>query len=148
MNYITVKTHSEAETKAIAETLTEELGPGDSIFLYGDLGTGKTVFVKGIARGLGIDEKEVTSASFVIISEHEGRMPLYHIDLYRLAPEATQVLGLEEYIGGPGVAVVEWAERLKDWQPTFEVYIEIKGADQRQITIKSQRSLSRLREAL
>ncbi|RME65730.1 MAG: tRNA (adenosine(37)-N6)-threonylcarbamoyltransferase complex ATPase subunit type 1 TsaE [Nitrospirae bacterium] len=137
MNTVRLKTTSEEQTKDIAERLAEKLRPGDSIFLYGDLGVGKTVFVKGIARGLGIDEDEITSASFVIISEHQGRLPLYHIDLYRLAPEATDTLGLEDYIGSEGVSVVEWADRLSEWEPTYEVYIVMKGPETREITIKT-----------
>lgn len=141
MNTVRFKTTSEEQTKAIAEALAGHLSPGDSIFLYGDLGVGKTIFVKGIARGLGIDEDEVTSASFVIISEHDGQVPLYHIDLYRLTPEATGSLGLEEYITSEGIAIVEWADRLTEWTPTYEVHIEMKGPETRQITIKTKKPM-------
>ncbi len=141
MNTLRITTRGQSQTKAIARGLAEELQPGDSVFLYGDLGVGKTVFVKGIASGLGIKEDEVTSASFVIISEHHGRVPLYHIDLYRLAPEATEGLGLEDYIASDGVAVVEWADRLTTWSPTYEVHIKMKGPETREITIISERPL-------
>ncbi len=141
---------TEEQTMSVAEALVKDLVPGDSVFLYGDLGVGKTVFVKGLARGLGIPETEITSASFVIISEHQSSKGdnLFHIDLYRLGPEETEDLGLEDYIGGPGIAVIEWAERLQGWEPTVQVWLAMQGPSQRKITIKSKKQLNRLQEVL
>ena len=108
-----VLSKSEAETKEIGFHLGKRLKPGQVVCLFGELGAGKTIFVKGLARALSIDEREVASASFIIIAEHkEGKMPLYHVDLYRMAEGETDELGLEEYFSGDGVTVIEWAERL------------------------------------
>jgi len=143
---VVVLSNSEKQTKSIAEKLGKELIEGDIVFLYGELGTGKTIFVKGLARALGIKEDEITSASFVIISEHEGVMPFYHIDLYRLEETVTEEFGFEEYMGRKGITAVEWAEKLKDWEPTVKVYLKIKGSTQREIRIESKRLLKAFSE--
>ncbi|MEC4686282.1 MAG: tRNA (adenosine(37)-N6)-threonylcarbamoyltransferase complex ATPase subunit type 1 TsaE [Nitrospirota bacterium] len=136
----TVETSNERETINTGERLGRILGKGDIVCLYGDLGAGKTTFVKGIARGLGIEEREITSASFVIIAEHYGRIPLYHIDLYRVSGgDDVQDLGLEEYLDGEGVAVVEWAERLTGWDCSFRVDIKFLDDVRREITISGSR---------
>lgn len=109
-------THSEEETRELGRTLARELAPDGVLLLSGDLGSGKTVLARGIGEGLGIDPREVQSPTFTLIREHYpshgsgGR--LVHVDLYRLEPEQTAALGLEELLAGPGVKVVEWAERL------------------------------------
>ena len=107
-------THSEAETRALGAVLARELAPDGVLLLSGDLGAGKTVLAQGIAEGLGIDPDEVQSPTFSLIREHRGTGGgrLVHADLYRLDPEETAALGLEELLAGPGVKVVEWAERL------------------------------------
>lgn len=111
---------SPEETSALGSRLARRLRKGDTVCLFGDLGAGKTTFVKGIASGLGIPEREVTSASFTIIAEHAGTLRgvpvlLYHIDLYRIASAAElDSVGIDGYIGGEGISVVEWAERLGD----------------------------------
>ncbi len=95
--------------------LGQLLKPGDTVYLFGELGSGKTVFVKGIASALGIPEREITSASFTIVAEHLGQsgISLYHADLYRLENlEQAEAIGIEEYIGSDGIAVIEWADRL------------------------------------
>ncbi|GMT47384.1 MAG: hypothetical protein IEMM0007_0950 [bacterium] len=133
---LTVETSNERETINTGERLGRILGKGDIVCLYGDLGAGKTTLVKGIARGLGIEEREITSASFVIIAEHYGRIPLFHIDLYRVSgADDLQDLGLEEYLDGEGVAVVEWAERLSVWDCSFRVDIKFLDDVRREITI-------------
>ena len=97
----------------MGETLARELEPDGLLLLFGDLGAGKTVLAQGVAAGLGIDPREVQSPSFTLIREHRGSGgPLVHIDLYRLEPSEAAALGLEELLAGPGVKVVEWAERL------------------------------------
>ncbi|NOZ25093.1 MAG: tRNA (adenosine(37)-N6)-threonylcarbamoyltransferase complex ATPase subunit type 1 TsaE [Nitrospirae bacterium] len=133
---IALKALDERDTVDAGERLGTVLVKGDTVCLHGDLGAGKTTFVKGIARGLGIDEREITSASFVIVAEHYGRMPLYHIDLYRVVDDADLAgLGLEEYLDGDGVAVVEWAERLGGWDCTFRVRIRFMDDAGREILI-------------
>jgi tRNA threonylcarbamoyladenosine biosynthesis protein TsaE len=104
--------------------------------LSGDLGAGKTVFVKGLAEGLGINPSDVTSPTFTIIQEYAGRRRLHHVDLYRLRPEEVAELGLEETIGGDGIVAIEWPERLPDLV-TGAVLVAISdaGGDERRITI-------------
>ncbi|MBA7634774.1 tRNA threonylcarbamoyladenosine biosynthesis protein TsaE [subsurface metagenome] len=101
------------------------LEPGNLLLLSGDLGAGKTSLTKAIASGLGIEEREVTSPSFTIIHEHlNGRLPLIHVDLYRLGPNADITeIGLEDYFDGKNVVIVEWAEYLKD--PLVETALKI-----------------------
>jgi len=106
-------TYSEEETRALGAELARELAPDGVLLLSGDLGAGKTVLARGVAEGLGIDPGEVQSPTFTLIREHRGSGGrLVHIDLYRLDPQETSGLGLEELLAGPGVKVVEWAERL------------------------------------
>ena len=93
--------------------MARELAPDGILLLSGELGSGKTVLARGIGEGLGIDPREVQSPTFTLIREHRGSGGrLVHVDLYRLAPEETAALGLDELLAGPGVKVVEWAERL------------------------------------
>jgi tRNA threonylcarbamoyladenosine biosynthesis protein TsaE len=103
-----ITTCTPEETQAIGEALAARLQPGDTLLLEGDLGAGKTVFARGVARGLGIMDA-ITSPTFTLLHAYQGRLPLYHMDLYRLdGDEAFYQAGLEEYIGGDGVALVEW----------------------------------------
>jgi tRNA threonylcarbamoyladenosine biosynthesis protein TsaE len=105
-------THSESETAAVGRELAARLGAGDIVLLFGDLGAGKTAFVRGLAEGLGIDPAEVSSPTFTIIQEYRGgRLPLLHVDLYRLEPNEVDDLGLDE-LGERAVVAIEWAERL------------------------------------
>ena len=104
---------SEAETRAVGARLAAELEPDGVLLLTGDLGAGKTVLVQGLAAELEIDPREVQSPTFTVVREHHaGRRPLVHVDLYRLEPEEAAALGIEELLAGPGIKVVEWAERL------------------------------------
>jgi tRNA threonylcarbamoyladenosine biosynthesis protein TsaE len=104
-----IYSHSSEETQAWGARLGVLLFPGAVIGLEGDLGAGKTCFVKGLASGLGIDEDEISSPTFTLIAEHyRGRLPLYHIDLYRLEGEEIEEIGIEEYLAGQGAAAVEW----------------------------------------
>jgi len=133
---VRITTSSAGETMAAGERLGRLLRPGQTVCLYGDLGAGKTTFIKGIARALGIPEREITSASFTIISEHEAPVPLYHIDLYRLEGGADpDAIGLYEYIGGDGVAVIEWADRVSV-EDCIRVEISLVSGDARGIIIE------------
>jgi tRNA threonylcarbamoyladenosine biosynthesis protein TsaE len=106
-------THSPEETFALAKRIGDQLNGGEVFLLRGELGAGKTVFAKGLAAGLGIDPADVTSPSFTLVNVHQGRLRLYHIDLYRLETGTHQDLGLEEiFEEEKAVIVVEWAERL------------------------------------
>jgi len=104
-----IHTFSAEETKAWGERLAGLLFPGAVIGLEGELGAGKTCFVKGLAAGLGIDEDEISSPTFTLVAEHYGgRVPLYHIDLYRLEGAGVEELGIDEYLFGHGITVIEW----------------------------------------
>lgn len=106
-------TRNEGETLALGAELAAELAPDGLLLLSGDLGTGKTVLARGLGGALGISPAEVQSPTYTLIREHQGsRGSLVHIDLYRLEPEEVGRLGLEELLAGPGIKVVEWAERL------------------------------------
>jgi tRNA threonylcarbamoyladenosine biosynthesis protein TsaE len=107
------QTASEEDTRVLGRQLAAELAPDGVLLLSGDLGAGKTVLARGVAEGLGIDPGEVQSPTFTLIREHRGSHGrLIHVDLYRLDPDEVGPLGLEELLAGPGVKVVEWAERL------------------------------------
>ena len=104
-----IRTTSPEETKAWGKRLARLLFPGAVIGLEGELGAGKTCFVKGLAAGLGLDEEEISSPTFTLIAEHyRGRIPLYHLDLYRLEGAEVEELGLDEYLFGQGVSAIEW----------------------------------------
>jgi tRNA threonylcarbamoyladenosine biosynthesis protein TsaE len=132
-------TRSEEETEALAATLGEQFRGGEVVLLSGELGTGKTAFVRGLARGVGADPEEVASPTFVLLTQYPGRLTLHHVDLYRLGGNGDDhELGLEELPGPRGVLAVEWAERLSDipWRETWRVSLEHAGADLRRLTIE------------
>ena len=138
---MTITTKSTAETRALGEKIAARLQPGDVLLLEGGLGAGKSELTRGIARGLGVTET-VTSPSFTILNVYEsGRCPLYHFDWYRLeSAEELYELGMDEYIGGDGIAVVEWAERCPDAVPdrVIRVRLEVTGDETRQIEIDGE----------
>jgi len=121
-----VVSHSVEETMTIGESLGRLLIPGDFIALAGDLGAGKTHFTQGVARGLGVDPGVcVASPSYTLLNEYDGRIPLYHFDLYRLDGDSDiRELGFDEYFSGRGVCVVEWADRLIAELPGEHLRIE------------------------
>ena len=134
-----MKTHSPLETRALGERLAQKLHPGDVLLLLGDLGAGKSELTRGIARGLGVTET-VTSPSFTILNVYEsGRVPLYHFDWYRLqSSEELWEMGMEEYLGGDGVAVVEWPTQCPEAIPERYLAIRITptGEEEREITLE------------
>ena len=134
---MTIATHSESETAAAGHNLATRIQPGDVVLLTGDLGAGKTAFVRGLAEGLGIDASDVTSPTFTLIQEYSGgRMPLYHVDLYRLKPIEVDDLGLEELTSEGGVTAIEWPDRLpRPFQGAIQVRIEHGHDNQRTIHI-------------
>ncbi|MGH2543813.1 MAG: tRNA (adenosine(37)-N6)-threonylcarbamoyltransferase complex ATPase subunit type 1 TsaE [Ardenticatenaceae bacterium] len=121
-----------AQTRRFGARLGGLVQPGDVILLYGDLGAGKTHFAQGIAQGLGIEES-VRSPTFTLINEyHEGRIPLYHVDLYRVdGDEDIATLGLEDYFDTDGVVVVEWPEKGENWMPADALHIHLEHIDER-----------------
>ena len=129
--------NSPAETEAIGRQLAEEIGVGSVLALKGDLGSGKTVFVKGLVAGLG-SRADVTSPTFTIVHEYRGgRLPVYHFDFFRLEnPEPVARLGLDDYFFGDGVSVIEWADRFPKLIPQQArwIFFEIKSENQRAIT--------------
>lgn len=129
MDRLTV--YDENDTRNFGLKLAEKLQPGAVIALIGDLGTGKTTLTKSIAEGLGIREM-ITSPTFTIVQEyHEGRLPLYHFDVYRIGDEEEMYeLGYEEYFFGQGVCIVEWADLIMDLLPEDSIIIRIEYGSQ------------------
>ena len=129
---------SDAETEAIGAGLAARLERGSRVLLYGELGAGKTAFVRGLAAGLGIDPDDVSSPTFTLVQEYRGgRLALFHVDLYRLAPGEVDDLGLDA-LAADGVLAVEWAERMPRADPgAILVRLEHAGEDTRGITIEN-----------
>lgn len=133
-------TRSERETEELAAELGATCRGGEVVLLTGELGAGKTAFVRGLARGLGVDPEEVASPTFVLLTSHAGRLTLHHADLYRLAGDGDErELGLDELPGPGGVLAVEWAERLAvtPWGQAVRVKLEHAGGDTRRVLIES-----------
>jgi tRNA threonylcarbamoyladenosine biosynthesis protein TsaE len=136
----TLISRAEEETVAVGRGLASSLAAGSHVLLFGELGAGKTAFVRGLAEGLGVDPADVTSPTFTLVQEYRGgRTPLLHVDLYRLNdPREIDDLGLEE-VGAGAVVAVEWAERLRNPVPgAVRVLIEHAGQTERRITIEAQ----------
>jgi tRNA threonylcarbamoyladenosine biosynthesis protein TsaE len=143
------ETESDEETEALGEALAACLLPGDVLALYGELGAGKTCLVRGLARGLEVDETMVASPSFTLLNEYEGRLPLYHLDCYRLDdPAAVAELGLEDYYRGRGVLAIEWAERVPDLpEERLEIIIDWLDEHRRRVRLTARGGpAERLRE--
>ena len=140
--YKVIETHSPEETFAIGKSLGEQAVPGQVICLDGDLGVGKTVFTQGFAEGLGIDGP-VNSPTFTIVQVYEeGRLPLYHFDVYRIGDvEEMNEIGYEEYFYGEGVALIEWSTLIEEIIPETAIHVTIEkdveqGFDYRRITVE------------
>lgn len=139
-----IETYSEEETRQLGRELGKRMKPQTVCTLNGDLGVGKTVFTQGFAQGLGITEP-VNSPTFTIVQEYEeGRMPLYHFDVYRISDvEEMEEIGYEDYFYGEGVCLIEWAQLIEEILPSELVEITIEkdleqGFDYRRITIKGE----------
>ena len=134
-----IESRSPHETKSWGRRLASLLEGGELLGLIGDLGAGKTCFIKGLARGLSLREEDILSPTFTMIQEHHGRFPLYHIDLYRLEEATLDDLGLREYLFSEGVAAVEWFERLRGGADMeyLSVRISYAGANLRRIELSA-----------
>jgi len=131
-----VITSSTEQTEEVGRILGTMLEPGDLVCLVGDLGAGKTHFSFGVALGLEVRDQYITSPTFTFVNEYEGRIPFYHIDLYRLNdPSELESIGFEEYIDSDGATVIEWAERAEDELPEekLNVYISDVSENSREI---------------
>ena len=142
MNSMVIETRSPEETFRLGRKLGEAAVPGQVFTLTGDLGTGKTVFTQGFAKGLGIEEP-VNSPTLTIVQVYdEGRLPLYHFDVYRIGDiEEMEEVGFEDYIMGDGVSLIEWAELIREILPEKRTAVRIEkdleqGFDYRKITIE------------
>ena len=131
-------TTSQDDTERVAETLAGELRNGDVVLLSGPLGAGKTAFVRGLARGLGVDPDEVSSPTFTLVHEYRGgRLRLFHADLYRLGTAAAEDLGLDELGIRDGVLAIEWPDRLGHGFPgAIEVGIDVVDETSRRIVVR------------
>lgn len=144
------ETHSANESLILGEKIGRHLEAGDIVFLFGDLGAGKTTLTQGIARGLGVPREEyVRSPTFTLVNQYKGKIPVYHIDLYRIASShELEDLGLEEVFSGDGISIVEWAEKLfaredaslpllgiEQW---IEIHIAIEQEESRKLVLKTR----------
>jgi len=134
-----LQTTNESETSQAGEALGATLRPGDVVLLYGDLGAGKTAFVRGLARGIGANPDDVSSPTFTLVQEYAGpAATLYHVDLYRLEGPEIEDLGLEDLVSGDGIVAIEWAERWKGRPDDVrEVWIDDLGEDRRRIRVQA-----------
>lgn len=124
--------HTPEETIAIGKAFSSELKVGDVVCLNGELGAGKTHFVKGIAEGVGLDQNEVHSPTYTLIHEYVGELPIYHFDCYRMAsPQEALEIGVEEYFYGDGVCVIEWPERIESLIPPGAIWVDIEAPDKK-----------------
>jgi tRNA threonylcarbamoyladenosine biosynthesis protein TsaE len=130
-------TTSPTQTRRLGKNLARKLHQGSLVALCGSLGSGKTTMIKGICQGLGIKEL-VRSPCFVIMTQYQAKLPVYHFDLYRLkSPEELHTIGYEEYFYGDGICLVEWAEKARNFLPDerIEVYLKIVSNSEREIEI-------------
>lgn len=140
------ESYCEEDTFYLAKQLGQKAKKGDVFCLIGDLGVGKTIFSKGFAKGLEIDE-HITSPTFTIVHEYMGRLALYHFDVYRISDvEEMDEIGYEEYFYGDGVCLVEWASLIPEIIPESAIYVTIekdleKGFEYRKITVESGESI-------
>ena len=138
MPKVSLISNSEEETKLCAGRLAKQLKGGDIVLLQGELGAGKTTFVKGLAQAFKVNGHKVNSPTFVLMNYYKGKLPIYHFDLYRLeSPKGIDTLDLDEYFYGQGIAVIEWPEHLGEHKPKqyYLVRFKHKGENKRAICI-------------
>jgi tRNA threonylcarbamoyladenosine biosynthesis protein TsaE len=139
MHTLNLTSPSESCSLMLGARIGQQVEPGDVLALWGELGSGKTLFARGIARGMGVPQQvPVTSPTFTLINEYEGRLRLYHLDLYRLtSPEELETLPWREVIFGTGVAVIEWPDRMGMLLPEtrWDIRFEFLDEDRRVITL-------------
>jgi len=142
--------NSVKDTLNLGRAIAKYLKPGDIVCLEGELGSGKTTLTKGIAAGLGVSKAKVTSSSFILIRQHlEGRLPLFHFDLYRLKnPGDIASLGYEEYFYGEGVSVIEWANNLECLMPKERLMVELSYGRQNKRVFEFSAQGARYKELL
>ena len=134
-----IASHGEDDTHAFGARLGRQVRGGELIGLVGELGSGKTCFVRGVAEGLGIAPQKVRSPTFTLVNEYSGgRLPLYHIDLYRLVPSPVDRMALRDYLYGDGVCVVEWFERFGEASPHLWIQFTFVGADERALVAQGR----------
>jgi tRNA threonylcarbamoyladenosine biosynthesis protein TsaE len=135
---VQLKSAGPGETIVIGKKLGQRLKKGDVVCLYGDIGAGKTTLIKGIASSFGIHERDITSASFTMIAEYDTSPPFYHVDLYRLeGGKDVDNIGMYDYLGSDGIAVIEWAERLDDVPDgALRITIEIIDENRRKLYLE------------
>lgn len=128
---LNITSHNESETVALAKKLVPLFRPGDLVVLKGELGAGKTVFVRGLAEALGLNREAVNSPSFTIVNEYPGERPLYHLDLYRIDdPTELEEIGWDEYLQRPGLVVVEWGDKAGHHLPSQYYVISFRIIDE------------------
>lgn len=136
-----IETHSAGETRALGRGIGQALAPGMVLGLIGPLGAGKTTLVQGIAQGMRVRRVQVASPTFILAREYPGRIPLYHLDLYRLDRPLADLheLGYEEYLDGKGAAVIEWADRAKALWPNrlIAVQLQVVSPTTRRLTFEA-----------
>ena len=138
MNF-THYSNSEGETERIARDLSSTFIEGEIVLLNGSLGSGKTVFVRGLVEGVGGDPRQVTSPTFIIIHEYAGRLSIKHIDLYRVRTNEIDELGIEEFMTSKNLVVIEWADRLpRTFKDSIIVHLKDVGETKREIKINSK----------
>jgi tRNA threonylcarbamoyladenosine biosynthesis protein TsaE len=153
---ISVITLSPARTLALGRLIARVLQPGDTIAISGELGTGKTVLIKGIAAGLRVPERDVTSPTFTLMNEYKGRLPVYHFDAYRMTRvEEIEELGADDYFFGNGVSLIEWADRIQSSLPADRLEISASHVSEKQRLyefrakgLRSSKILSALKDRL
>ncbi|MBF0511941.1 MAG: tRNA (adenosine(37)-N6)-threonylcarbamoyltransferase complex ATPase subunit type 1 TsaE [Candidatus Omnitrophica bacterium] len=134
---VSLISNSAQETMRVAKEFGLQLKPGDIVFLQGDLASGKTTFVKGLAQGFRVNPKKVNSPTFVLMNYYKGKVPLYHFDFYRLDPGTIEAFDFDEYFYGDGICLIEWPERLGIHAPrlSYLVQFQHKGENKRRLCI-------------
>lgn len=147
-----IHSYNEKETRELGARLAKHLKPGDIVCLFGDLGSGKTTLVKGLVKGLKVNPAQVNSPTFVLMNIYDGKVPVYHFDLYRFegADNSRELMniGYDEFLYGQGVAIVEWAERLGEQIPEEYIAVHLSHKTENERLIKVSAKGKKLNERL